>query len=172
MNRRYIEASNRIEDVYDEDAHEHSMEAWEWLREQDELDHETIIELHERIMDERQPDIVGSYRDVDVIVGRHRPPGPDKLMKWMNDLLEYEPETHGAILDWHVSFEHIHPFEDGNGRVGRMLYWWQCNDRGVETPLFWGPENTDTYYALFRNDGILGETPGSTRRPDLTTQTL
>ena len=35
------------------------------------------------------------------------------------------------ILDFHVQFERIHPFQDGNGRVGRLVMFWQCLQAGV-----------------------------------------
>ena len=35
------------------------------------------------------------------------------------------------ILNFHVQFERIHPFQDGNDRVGRLVMFWQCLRSGI-----------------------------------------
>ncbi len=46
-----------------------------------------------------------------------------KLLKWYDDLSN---KTIEDIIEFHVRFEHIHPFQDGNGRVGRMIMFREC----------------------------------------------
>ncbi|XVN44079.1 MAG: Fic family protein [Rickettsia hoogstraalii] len=43
----------------------------------------------------------------------------DKFIKWYNDTKDILPLTKAAIA--HLYFESIHPFEDGNGRIGRIM---------------------------------------------------
>ena len=48
------------------------------------------------------------------------------------------------IIDFHVRFERIHPFQDGNGRVGRLLLFWQCLQNGIVPFII--TENLRLYY--------------------------
>ena len=47
----------------------------------------------------------------------------DKLMEWYNSL---EKITIKEIIEFHYRFERIHPFQDGNGRVGRIIAFKEC----------------------------------------------
>ncbi|WP_226006049.1 Fic family protein [Natrinema salinisoli] len=149
--RKYIEESNKIEGVHEEQAVEDSLDAWQYLRKQERLTHEVIRQTHLRIMERRQPDIAGEYRDCRVYVGGHVPPEPEQVKQLMTELLgaANRPETPVDALRWHVRFEKIHPFADGNGRVGRMLYWWHCHQLGV-TPILFRARDRNGYYGLFQ----------------------
>lgn len=47
----------------------------------------------------------------------------DELLKWYHSLKKIKLED---IIYFHYRFEHIHPFGDGNGRVGRMIMFKEC----------------------------------------------
>ena len=47
----------------------------------------------------------------------------DKLLKWYHNLKKITIED---IIEFHYRFECIHPFGDGNGRVGRMIMFKEC----------------------------------------------
>ena len=55
----------------------------------------------------------------------------DSMQRLINDYNAKEQHTLEDILDFHVRFEKIHPFQDGNGRVGRLIMFKECLRSGV-----------------------------------------
>ena len=54
---------------------------------------------------------------------KQTPKDMQNLMKWYNSLSEV---TIKEIIEFHAKFEKIHPFQDGNGRVGRIIAFKEC----------------------------------------------
>lgn len=154
----WIRESNLIEEVDDPAEDTRSWQAWEWLQKQP-WNLETVLLLHKRIMRKLNPRIAGKIRTCNVYVGNYMAPEwtvvSGLLAEWVRDSETCNgkpdcPSSEEEIRLAHVEFESIHPFEDGNGRTGRMMMNWQRVRAGLEPLVILASERWD-YYDWFKN---------------------
>lgn len=95
------------------------------------------------------------------------PPAPDEMESCLSDLEKYLHENSDVsnlikIALIHYQFETIHPFLDGNGRIGRLLIILYLKEQGlIEYPVlylsYFFKKNRNRYYELLTNVRMKGE---------------
>lgn len=105
-----------------------------------ELTEDMIKEFHkilkEGTMDSRKKwFVVGDYKKIVNEAGGVKTTDPKNVQKDMSKLMQWyssiENKTIKEIIEFHVRFERIHPFQDGNGRVGRIIMFKECLKNGI-----------------------------------------
>ena len=93
-----------------------------------ELTLDVILSLHKMLIANIRDDIAGRFRKTGeyVRVANHIAPHPEEVVDHLTKMLmEYNAESFEHIIKriarLHLTFEFIHPFIDGNGRIGRVL---------------------------------------------------
>ena len=80
--------------------------------------------------EEKEWFVVGDYKKKKNFVGNITTSLPSEVAKDMQNLLDWYEKIDNKrvedIIEFHVRFERIHPFQDGNGRVGRMIMFREC----------------------------------------------
>lgn len=87
-----------------------------------------ILSLHKMLISNIRDDVAGRFRKDNeyVRVGSHIAPKPQEVVERLEKMLaEYNASSHEDIIKriarLHLVFEYIHPFVDGNGRIGRVI---------------------------------------------------
>jgi len=93
-----------------------------------ELTLEVILSLHKMLISNIQDDIAGRFRKAGeyIRVANHIAPDPKEVVERLEKMLAgHNANSHENIIKrialLHLTFEHTHPFVDGNGRIGRVI---------------------------------------------------
>ncbi len=110
---------------------------------------------------------IGEYKGKKNFVGSIKTTSPNDVAQEMRNLLnsynKLSKKSIEDIIDFHVKFETIHPFQDGNGRVGRMIMFRECLTNDI-MPFYIEDRNKDFYirgikeYQLHNEKGYLLDT--------------
>lgn len=103
---------------------------------------------------------VGDYKKLKNFVGNiqtslpsHVAEDMQELLNWYNNIKQKKLED---IIEFHVKFEKIHPFQDGNGRVGRIIMFRECLNNNI-MPFYIEDRNKDFYIRGIREYQINNE---------------
>ena len=126
-----------------------------------ETNKETILLLHQMLIGGIDDKIAGRFRKLGeyVRVGTHVAPAPEHVEKMIEAIItEYTGDLSNYFLDkiakFHLDFETVHPFNDGNGRIGRVLICFQLQCIGFPIIIIRDREKKEYYksFAEYRDE--------------------
>lgn len=152
--KEFLVESNLIEDESRDMALVDAWRCWDYgYDNKDNITLAVILEMHDLLMERIIPNDSGMVRRCAVSIGGKIKRFismqliEDDIERWLK---KYKNLTKGDPKEAHIAFEDIHPFVDGNGRTGRIL--WQIHRLNIGMPLkviHAGKEQID-YYKWFR----------------------
>lgn len=161
----FLRQSNNIEDVHDDLSLQQAIFAWKHLlTRKKSLNITLILKAHEILMQYQplHPNDIGLFRRSPVwVAGRPGAPYEQILLKmkqWImnvndvriNGKKESEIFLNKITKEHHIQFEKIHPFIDGNGRIGRILYNWERLKVGLPIHVIHTGDEQQEYYDWFK----------------------
>lgn len=124
-----------------------------------EFDEKLIKKINETI--NRDIKDTEGYRTVQVFIqgSDHIPPEPEKIpnlmMYYIYNYSHDEQNIFNKIAKYHIEFERIHPFEDGNGRTGRLLINYELLKNNVPLVVI-SKDDRVKYFEFLRNNDSIG----------------
>ena len=118
-----VAPSKPIRDIRETESHAAAF--LQMLKTEENLSEKLLLEWHENIFRETKPDIAGKFRNYPVRVGPYLAPDWHNVENLMKQLTAFINESNLNSVEVaaraHYMFEKVHPFGDGNGRIGRLL---------------------------------------------------
>ena len=129
-----------------------------------ELTLDVMLSLHKMLIGNIRDDIAGRFRKGDerVRVGSHIAPAAKEIVEMLENMLnDYNAANHEHIIKriarLHLTFEFVHPFIDGNGRIGRVINNYLLIREGF-VPINIKFIDRKKYYDAFKEFGEKGKT--------------
>lgn len=152
----FLRESNAIEGIFDDEALLHAKISWNFLSRFKHIDAAAINFAHLCLMQpfDLESKYKGAFRREPVWIGGHEGKPwyvvPELIDQWCR-VANRKPRTEGEIISDHVFFENVHPYIDGNGRIGRMLYNWERLRNGFDLQVIKNKDKSH-YYSWFERD--------------------
>ncbi len=147
-------------EIYEAINHKKALElVFKNLQNEDGFDERFIKKLNETI--NRDIKDTEGYRTVQVFIrgSEHIPPAPEKIPNLMTYFVynynHDEEDIFTKIARYHIEFEKIHPFEDGNGRTGRLLLNYELLKNDIP-PVVISKEERVKYFEFLKNNDSTG----------------
>lgn len=148
---------NEVKEVFN------SIDAFQYIRNSFKFNIVSIKRLYhiltkDLIMDNNEKYPRG-FKKVEIVVGNSITTHPDNVEKEMKNLLiwykQNKKKIHPLILafDFHLKYEQIHPFRDGNGRTGRLILNKILIDNGY-FPMIVYKDNKESYFRAIENYSV------------------
>lgn len=150
--RNQIRTDHEIREIYEA---KNLASAIEYLMDnpEKEISIELILKLHKTLLTNIRDEIAGRFRSGKewVRVGTHIGANPEFVSGFMHDLVrDYNSDNDEYFLEkiayFHAEFENIHPFGDGNGRIGRLITNEQLDMLGLPPIIIPNKSKFDEYY--------------------------
>ncbi len=147
-------------EIYEAINHKKALElVFKNLQNNEIFDERFIKKLNETI--NRDIKDTQGYRSIQVFIqgSEYIPPEPEKVPNLMNYFIynytHDEQDIFSKIAKYHIEFEKIHPFEDGNGRTGRLILNYELLKNNL-SPVVIAKDDRIKYFEFLRNSNIPG----------------
>ena len=153
INKKYIKKTLDKKEVIEA---ENSIKAFDFIQSSDfMLNQKNIKKLHSILT--KDLNIEQGYKTKKIVVNNKETISPDRVRVAIKNLLsDYQKNKSNKehpfflALKFHSHFEFIHPFEDGNGRVGRMILIWMLQKNGYG-PILFKLQNRNKYFSALNS---------------------